>query len=126
MFPDGDTNEKILQKMPGHEIICHTADTIEDEHDHAAHDIPQEVLHSLDLPSLPLFELKMKIGCPLILLRNLDPTKGLCNGTRMILLTAYRHILEVLIIGGDHHSQKAFIPRIILKPPLRQFPFTFR
>jgi hypothetical protein len=120
------TNEKILQKMPGREIIFLSADTIDDEDNDVPQDYPQELLHSLDLPSLPLFELKMKIGCPLILLRNLDPTKGLCNGTRMILLAAYRRILEVLIIGGDHHGEKAFIPRIILKPSSRQSPFTLK
>ena len=112
--------------MPGLEITYHSADTIEDDNNHEPQEIPQELLHGLDLPSLPLFELKIKIGCPLILLRNLDPTKGLCNGTRMILLAAYHRILEVLIIGGDHHGEKAFIPRIILKPSSRQFPFTFR
>ena len=121
-----DTNEKILQKMPGREIIYHSADTIEDEGDGVPQDIPQEFLRSLDLPSLPLSELKMKYGCPLILLQNLDPANGLCNRTRMILLQAYRRILEVLIIGGDHHGKKAFIPRIILKPSSCQYPFTLR
>ena len=68
----------------------------------------------------------MKIGCPLILLCNLDPGNGLCNGTRMILIHAYRRILEVIIMGGDHHGQKAFIPRIILKPTSHLYPFTFK
>jgi ATP-dependent exoDNAse (exonuclease V) alpha subunit len=61
-----------------------------------------------------------------MLLRNLDPQKGLCNGTRMILLQAYRRILEVLIIGNDHHGQKAFIPRISLTPSSRQYPFALK
>lgn len=121
-----DTNNKILHKMPGPEIIYHSADSIENESNEGSQDIPQEFLRSLDLPSLPLSELKMKIGCPLILLRNLDPAKGLCNGTRMLLLQAYQRILEVLIIGGDHHGEKAFIPRIILKPSSSQYPFLLK
>jgi ATP-dependent exoDNAse (exonuclease V) alpha subunit len=68
----------------------------------------------------------MKIGCPLMLLRNLDPGKGLCNGTRMLLLQAYPQILEVMIIGNDHHGEKAFIPRISLKPSSRQYPFLLK
>ena len=68
----------------------------------------------------------MKIGCPLMLLRNLDPGKGLCNGTRMLLLHAYQRILEVMIITGDHRGEKAFIPRITLKPSSRQHPFTLK
>ena len=120
------TNEKLLNKMRGHEIICHSADALEDEGEGIPHDIPQEFLRTLTPSSLPLSELKMKIGCPLILLRNLDPANGLCNGTRMILLQAYHRFLEVIIMGGDHHGEKAFIPRIILKPSTRQFPFLLK
>ena len=120
------TNEKLLKKMSGQEIICHSADTLEDEGEGVPNDIPQEFLRTLTPSSLPLSELKMKIGCPLILLRNLDPANGLCNGTRMILLHAYRRFLEVIIMGGDHHGQKSFIPRIILKPSTRQYPFLLK
>ena len=121
-----DTNDKIVQKMTGREIVYHSADTLEDEGEGVPHDIPQENLRALEPSSLPLSELKMKLGCPLILLRNLDPSKGLCNGTRLILLHAYRRILEVMIMGGDHHGEKAFIPRIILKPSSRQHPFILK
>ena len=34
------------------------------------------------LPAL----LCLKVGSPVILLRNLDPGEGLCNGTRMVVL----------------------------------------
>ena len=121
-----DANEKILQKMPGDEIIFHSADSIEDEGEGVPNDIPEDVLQSIEPPSLPLSELKMKIGCPLMLLRNLDPGNGLCNGTRMLLLHAYPRVLEVIIISGDHRGQKAFIPRITLKPSSRQYPFTLK
>jgi ATP-dependent DNA helicase PIF1 len=112
-----DTNEKILSRMPGEVITYHSADSFErvDTTNFGYGDVPQDFLHALHPPSLPLSELNMKIGCPLILLRNLDPSQGLCNGTRMVLRHAYRRLLEVEIIGGDHHKQKAFIPRITLK-----------
>ena len=111
-----ETNEKILKIMPGPEIVCHSADSLEDEGEGVPNDIPEDLLRTIEPSSLPLSELKMKIGCPLMLLRNLDPGKGLCNGTRLILLHVYSRILEVLIISGDHHGEKAFIPRISLKP----------
>ena len=44
----------------------------------------------------------------------------------MILLHAYRQILEVMIITGDHRGEKAFILRITLKPSSRQHPFTLK
>ena len=121
-----DTNEKILSNMPGDEIIYDSADSFEDEGEGIPNDIPNDILRSIEPPSLPLSQLKMKIGCPLMLLRNLDPGKGLCNGTRMLLLHAYPRVLEVIIISGDHQGEKAFIPRITLKPSSRDFPFTLK
>ena len=44
----------------------------------------------------------------------------------MILINAYHRILEVIIMGGNHHGQKAFIPRIILKPASHLYPFAFK
>ena len=52
-----------------------------------------------------------------MILRNLDPEQGLCNGTRCILIRSTRRVLEVRILGGDHHGKCAFIPRIKLSPP---------
>ena len=72
-----ETNDKILQKMPGREIVFHSADNLENDGEGIQQDIPQDFLRSIEPPSLPLSELKMKIGCPLMLLRNLDPGKGL-------------------------------------------------
>ena len=102
--------------MSTDEIVCHSADTLEDKGENIPNNIPQELLHSLEPSMLPLSELRMKLGCPLMLLCNLDPGKGLCNRTHMILLQVYHQILEIIIIGGDHHTEKAFIPRILLKP----------
>ena len=121
-----DTNQKVLQKMLGDEITYHSADSLDDEGEGVPDDIPHEFLHTIEPPSIPLSVLKMKIGCPLMLLRNLDPGKGLCNGTRMILLHAYPRVLEVMVITGDHRGEKAFIPRITLKPSSRQYPFTLK
>ena len=85
-----NTNAKILAQMPGDEIVYYSADSLESDGQlRRRDDIPEDVLRALDPSSLPLSELKMKIGCLLMLLRNLDPKKKLCNGTRMILLRAY-------------------------------------
>lgn len=72
--------------MKGNEILCHSADSLQDEGEGVRDDVPEDFFRTSDDSSLPLSELKMKMGCPLMLLRNLDPGKGLCNGTRMILL----------------------------------------
>jgi len=125
-----ETNQRILDRLPGPEIVLHSADSVETDNlsrDAYGHDnIPEDFLRSVELSSLPLLELKVKIRCPLMLLCNLDPSKGLCNRTRFILLHAYTCILEVLIIGGDHYGETAFIPRITLKPTSHDYPFILK
>ena len=44
---------------------------------------PQEYLNSLNLSGLPPHKLNLKIGIPIMLLRNVDPQRGHCNGTRV-------------------------------------------
>ena len=84
-----ETNDKILKKMKRHEIIYHSTDSLENEGEEIPDDLIADFLRTVDSPSLPLSKLKMEIDCPLMLLWNLDPGKGLCNSTRMILLRAY-------------------------------------
>ena len=112
--------------MKGEEIVYQSADSFKDNGEGMPQDIPGDFLHSMEPASLPLSQLKMKIGCPLMLLHNLDPGKGLCNSTRLILLHAYPRVLDVLIISGDHCGEKAFIPRTILKPMSHHYSFTFQ
>jgi ATP-dependent DNA helicase PIF1 len=49
----------------------------DDEHNN----YPQDFLNSITPNGLPQHKFRIKINCPLILLRNLDPRSGLCNGT---------------------------------------------
>ncbi|GKA95991.1 DNA helicase [Tanacetum coccineum] len=44
---------------------------------------PNEYLNSLKFAGLPPHRLELKVGAPIILLRNLNLTGGLCNGTRI-------------------------------------------
>src|SRR5579862_9650826 len=67
--------------MPGQVCTFRSTDKIIDD---GGLDIyPTEYLNSIIVPNLPPHELNLKIGAPVILLRNLDPSAGMCNGTRM-------------------------------------------
>lgn len=107
------TNEEVLKRLPGEEMVFYSEDTVEDSD---GPPLGEEVLRSFDIPGFPPGELHLKVGCPIILLRNLAPVRGLCNGTRMVVVRMSRRILEAKIIGGDHHGRHAFIPRITLIP----------
>ncbi|GFZ09143.1 hypothetical protein Acr_20g0009510 [Actinidia rufa] len=45
---------------------------------------PPELLHSLNLPGLPNHCLQLEVGAPVMLLRNVNQSLGLCNGTRTL------------------------------------------
>ena len=114
-----DINQQILECMSGDVRQYVSADEIVREAgaDPADDDpIPVEFLRSINSSSLPPGELNLKVGCLVILLRNLSPSQGLCNGTRMIITQMRDRILEVQLIGGEHHGETALIPRISLIP----------
>nr|GEY00227.1 ATP-dependent DNA helicase PIF1-like [Tanacetum cinerariifolium] len=45
---------------------------------------PMQYLNTITFPGFPPHELKLKVGSPIMLLRNVNLSRGLCNGTRMI------------------------------------------
>ena len=143
-----DLNLLALQLMPGEVIELKSADSIMAdtgvESDNLNHLYPIEYLNSIVLPSLPHHKLLLKVKAVVLLTRTLDTTKGLCNGTRLMVLGVINcRILHVLILNGTRAftgdtanyvpksfpAHEAYIPRIDLEctdipVPLkrRQFP----
>jgi hypothetical protein len=75
------------------------------------------ISHILLLKCLPL-QLKLKVGMPIILMRNLDFTQGLANGTRLIVVGLGRNIITAKIMTGSRENvgKVVLIPRIPLTP----------
>lgn len=55
---------------------------------------PNEFLNTLCPSGLPPHLLKLKVGMPIMLLRNMNAARGLANGTRLILRACNRHYLD--------------------------------
>jgi hypothetical protein len=91
---------------------------------HSLNMVPVEFLNSLNASGLPLANLKLKLGCPIILLHNLNHKYGLCNGTRATVVQMSNRILQVHLLGGDHNGEIALIPRIMLTPSIYGIDFT--
>ncbi|XP_072088827.1 uncharacterized protein [Arachis hypogaea] len=45
--------------------------------------ITPDVLNAISCSGLPPHQLTLKVGVPVMLLRNIDQSNGLCNGTRL-------------------------------------------
>ena len=51
---------------------------------------------------------------PLVLLSNINPEKGLCNGTRLLIHRIGQYVLQVKVPGPDGNERLELIPRFTL------------
>jgi len=116
-------NDEVLRLLPGKAHVFLSADSADDE---TAAAILVEFLNSLQGSGLPPHRLLLKVGAPIMLLRNLDPLNGLCNGTRLIVRRLRARVLEAEIITGRRAGDSTFIPRITLISDKSALPFEFR
>ena len=87
---------------------------------------PTEFLNSITLASLPPHRLYLKKYASIILLRSLDPTQGMCNGSRLTIIEISSNVIDAEIATGTHFGNRVFIPRIVMIPSERDFLFFLR
>src|SRR5436190_8580 len=120
---------QIMNQFPGEFHLYPSADSV-DLTDDSNTEQPQlyspEFLRSLKIPGFPPGELKLKVGIPIMLLRNLNPSEGLCNGTRLICRGLHNKVIDAKIITGPYVSNRVFIPRISLIPSDTSLPFVLK
>ncbi|XP_031286740.1 uncharacterized protein LOC116145417 [Pistacia vera] len=118
-----ELNEYIIQMLPLEEktyynlyTTCKAGGTSNDD------DIlyPTEFLNTLICSGMPKHELKLKVGVPIMLLRNLNQADGLRNGTR------FRKLVHTSrdIIGSNGHN--VVIPRIVMSNADARWPFRLK
>jgi hypothetical protein len=115
-------NAEALKIFPGDSKSYLSADTVEVEGDEE-NQYPIEFINQINAGGIPLHNLELKEGVPVMLLRNLSPSEGLCNGTRMVVTKLGERIIEVRILGGQHAGHVALLPRIALSPSESDLPF---
>ncbi|CAN0881490.1 ATP-dependent DNA helicase PIF1 [Linum grandiflorum] len=120
-------NDYMLQLFPGEEVCYHSSDSIQfdaiDQIDTDA-EFPPEFLNNLKIGNFPDHELKLKVGIPVILLRNIDQAAGLCNGTRLIIRTMGKWSIEVEIVTGTNVGDRVYLPRITMSSEQKSLNFT--
>nr|XP_043624138.1 ATP-dependent DNA helicase RRM3-like [Erigeron canadensis] len=83
-------------------------------------DVFDELPYTSDIPNavsgVPRHILTLKVGVPVMLLRNIDQANGLCNGTRMQIRKLDEHDIEAKVITGSHSGNIVHIPRMKLIP----------
>jgi ATP-dependent DNA helicase PIF1 len=103
-------NAHAVGSFPGEEFVYTSADRVADETQ--AHMFPPEYLHTINPPGFAPHELRLKVGIPIILLRNVSPALGLANGTRLVIMHLSRSVIQAKILTGSHVGNVVCIPRI--------------
>ncbi|XP_070005884.1 uncharacterized protein LOC107785461 [Nicotiana tabacum] len=85
-----------------------------------------EFLNSIKCSSIPNHSITLKVGVPVMLLRNIDQLSGLCNGTRLIITRLGNRVIEAKVLSGKMAGDKVFIPRMTLTPSEARIPFKFQ
>ena len=122
-----ELNAEILKLFPDSEGVTYYS---EDSVDAATPEElllwPLDFLNSLTVSGLPPHELSLCPGAMVMLLRNLDIDKGLCNGVRAIVVSTHRYVLDLLLISGTNKGSRVYVPRLSLAPKSPDLPFVLR
>ena len=115
-------NNLITDSFPGEPIVLTSSDEIVNPDDFQRYN--PEYLNTLSPTGLPHHRLFIRPGMPLMLMRNLNPKMGLCNGTRLLFQRIHKnHLLECKIVGGEFKNRTVLIPRVTLRPKDKDYPF---
>ena len=113
-------NDVIMRFFPGEENIYQSSDSVA-ENEHQYH---TEFINSLCPSCMPHLKLTFKKKNSIVmLLRNLDATKGHCNGTRYIIQHLHQLVIDAVVACGPLAGKRIFIPRIPLITSENVFPF---
>ena len=65
---------------------------------------------ALTFLGMPNHELHLKIGCVIMLMRNISQVNELCNGTRLVVTQLCSNVIEAKIILGSDVGSKFTFP----------------
>jgi len=119
-------NKEVIRQLPGQEYVYNSADSIVSDDPSDALNYPTEFLNSITLSGMPPHSLVLKVGTVVMLIRNLCPAKGLCNGTRLIIKSLQRYSITAEILSECNRGDLVNIPRIDLAPSDVNLPFVLK
>lgn len=115
-------NALVLERMTGDERVYLSSNQIITDDPAEADLYPIESILE-DTPSgYPHHRLALKVGCVVMLLKNIAIHLGLCNGTRMKVIAMHSEIIECEVLYGRHRGQRYYINKHRFIPDLKNLP----
>ncbi|GJZ73835.1 uncharacterized protein Tco_0637981 [Tanacetum coccineum] len=122
-----ETYENWEQKF-GTEKVYYSSDSVSDvdiDFNNNESLYSTDFLNEIKMAGMPHHKLALKVGAPVMCLRNIDQRGGLCNGTRLQILRMGRTNIEAKIISGGKLGEVVAIPRMDISPSDKKMPFQF-
>lgn len=117
-------NKLLMDRFPGDVVKYYSFD---EPIDHAGQNFTEDFFNTLVPNGIPPHELILKKNCPVMLLRNINSSEGLCNGTRLICKHFETNVIHAEVVGGDYSGKIVFLPRIPFIPlDTNSCPFAFK
>jgi hypothetical protein len=117
-------NNQVIEMLQGDAQIYLSADRACCDSDEEAMIYPTEFLNSITPSGMPPHKLILKKNTIIMLVRNLSISRGLCNGTRLLIHHLYQHVIDAEILTGSNAGHRVLVPRIKLAPSDVHLPFT--
>lgn len=119
-----ELNDRIVNMFEGTSQYYVSIDTAEcDDGTVPTMRFPTEYLNSVLTSGLPPHRLQLKIGVPVVLIRNLNVSRGLCNGTKLIVTKLRKNFIEARKINSN---EAVIIPRITVMDKETDLPFVLK
>ena len=98
-----------MSNVPGTAHTYMSPNKTTDQNAQAADQYPEEYLSSIKDGRLPAHVLRLKVGAPVIALRNI--TKGVSNGTRMVVTRLLRNSIFARVLHVPMKGQEVAITK---------------
>lgn len=105
-------NNVVLESLPGD---CHTFTCIDTMDKECFDPVTIDVLDTFNFPMFPAQNVSLKIGASVMVLRNLNLTNRLCNGTRLLITDISPNALQCRILTGELKHTVISLPKILLR-----------
>ncbi|KIH67710.1 hypothetical protein ANCDUO_01953 [Ancylostoma duodenale] len=109
MLPGGDFRQVL--PVPGSTVIYKSVDSVVIEDLTDMLNFPAEFLNTVTPVGFLSHELRIKIGWIVMLLRNLNLKKGLCNGTTLSVVQTGERVFGCIFACGSGKGRYVLIPR---------------
>ncbi|GBO20145.1 hypothetical protein AVEN_35898-1 [Araneus ventricosus] len=121
-----EMNRSIIAKLQGEPHAFYSADSIISENQNDLQKYPPEFLHDSTPSGMPPHALMLKKGVIVMLLRNLNPNQGLCNGKSLLITGLHENFISAKIVSECNRDGFVFLQRIELALSDVNLPFVLK